>query len=350
MNLYSASVATYIDPPSPAYFGDRLFDLSDPVLNRDDSLLPYSQVRECLRGLEQDVHTADLLPAIQSSEIIDYYSLGVLERFKELSKRPDVRLRAFVIFEPPVVEPRLYNALPEISKAFEEVYLHNVDGDGYSLKGVDRSKLRKLYWPQPRRDVIEPYWSNCERQRRVVVINGNHVPRPVPNELYSKRIEAMAALASTGRIDLYGRGWARWWSRSSMWLPYWRHRRALMSIYKGSCESKYEILSHYHFSLCLENMAMQGYVTEKIFDCFYTGTIPVYLGAPDIADLIPQDAYVSCSSFSGWSTLLDYLLNLGEADILHMRNAGRAFVRSIEGEQYRNSLRNIFKIRSESHS
>jgi hypothetical protein len=350
MNLHSTSIATYIDPPSSAYFGDRLFDLLDPVLNRDDSLLPYAQVRDGMRALGHEVHTADLLPAIRPTQFVDYFSLGVLDRFQELSKRPDVRLRAFVIFEPPVVDPRLYNALPEISNAFEEVYLHNIHGDGYSLEGVDRSKLRKLYWPQPRGDVIEPFWANVERQRRIVVINGNHVPKPGHSELYSKRIEAMAALASTGGIDLYGRGWNKWWSRASMWRPYWRHRGALMSIYKGSCESKYEILSRYHFSLCFENMAMQGYITEKIFDCFYAGAIPVYLGAPDITDLIPQDAYVNCSAFSGWNTLLDYLLDIKEENILQMRNAGRAFVRSIEGVRYRNSLKNIFKIQSVSEA
>jgi hypothetical protein len=81
--------------------------------------------------------------------------------------------------------------------------LHNVHGDGYSLEKVDANKLRKLYWPQQRRDVIESYWSNWDRQRKPAVINGNHIPRSVPNELYSKRIEVMAALASRGGRMIY---------------------------------------------------------------------------------------------------------------------------------------------------
>jgi hypothetical protein len=108
MNLHSASVATYIDPLSSVYFADSLFDLSNSLLNLDDSMLPDVQIRNGLLDLGQEVHAADLLPAIESPEFIDYYSLGVLERFQDLSRRPGVRLRGFVIFEPPVVEPRFY--------------------------------------------------------------------------------------------------------------------------------------------------------------------------------------------------------------------------------------------------
>ncbi|GBL40159.1 alpha-(1,4)-fucosyltransferase [Nitrospirota bacterium] len=255
-----------------------------------------------------------------------------------------MRLRAFVIFEPPVVEPRLYRALPELTAAFERVYVHNVHGDGYSLQGVDVSRLRKLYWPQPRRDVLEPHWANRERLHRIVVINGNHVPKKVPKELYSKRIEAMATLAKTGVVDLYGRGWDKWWSRASMWWPYWKHRSALMSIYKGTCESKYEVLGKYQFSLCFENMAMQGYVTEKIFDCFYAGAIPLYWGASDIQDLIPEDAYIDCRKFSSWGAMLRHVESVTEDEMMRMREKGRAFVQGIDSLKYSESLMSVFEV------
>lgn len=344
MNSNRARTTIFVDPPSPAYYGDSLFDTSNLVLNRDDSLLPYARVREAFNALGIEVHTADFLPEEPSEGGYDYYSLGVLENFRALGTRKGVRLRAFVIFEPPVVEPRLYRALPELTAAFERVYVHNIHGDGYSLKGVDVSRLRKLYWPQPRRDVIEPHWANRERLHRIVVINGNHVPKRVPNELYSKRIEAMAALAKTGVVDLYGRGWAKWWSRASMWWPYWKHRRALMSIYKGACASKYDVLGKYHFSLCFENMAMQGYVTEKIFDCFYAGVIPLYWGASDIQDLIPEDAYIDCRKFSSWGTVLRHVESVTEEEILQMREKGRAFVQGRGSLKYSESLLGVFDV------
>lgn len=335
----------YIDPSSAAYYEDRLFDISDLRLNRDDTLLPFLKLKTRLEETGARVHTADRLLLQNTSESNgDYYSLGVLDNYARLTEQPGVQLRAFVIFEPPVVDLRPYRALPALTQAFDEVYVHNTAGDGYSLEGVDTSKLRKLYWPQPREDVMEAHWSNEDRLDRLVVINGNHIPRRVPNELYSRRIEAMAGLAKLNAVDLYGRGWDRWWSRASMWWPYWKHRSTLMSIYKGACDSKYEVLSRHKFSLCFENMAMRGYVTEKIFDCFYAGTIPVYLGAPDIGDLVPPEAYVDCRNFANWESLVDHLSRVSASELQRMRDAGREFVQSKQGRKYSQSLLEIFSI------
>lgn len=332
----------YIDTP-PAYQQDRMFDLSNVVLNRDDTLAPYVRIKEAHKAMGKHVRTADyLMQQPVGTAVKDYYSMGVLDNFQALKKRKDVHLRAFLVMEPPVVDPSMYKALPELTAAFGRVYVHNIHGDGYSLKGVDTSKLRKLHWPQPRQDVIEPLWSRRDRLKRIVVINGNHVPRRVPNELYSKRIEAMAALEKLGVIDLYGRGWAKLKARTSLWWPYIKNRKTLLSIYKGACDSKYEVLSQYEFCLCFENMAMRGYVTEKIFDCLYAGTIPLYWGASDIETLIPADAYIDCRKFSSWEDLFHSIEIMSPAMIEKMRSNGKAFISSPQGQIYFDSLTDIF--------
>lgn len=332
----------YIDPPSTAYLGNRLFDLSDPILNRDDSLLPYWEIREEFRKLGIEVNTADFLPSKPNGEVCEYYSFGGLKGISELVGRADVILKTFLIFEPPVVDPRLYEALPMLTANFEGVYIHNVDGDGYSLDGVDKTRLRKFYWPQPRKDVIPVYWERDQRHRRIVVINGSHVPTQLSGELYSKRIESMVELAATGKIDLYGRGWNKWWSRANFWMPYWKNRKNILSIYKGASQSKYETLSNYHFSLCFENMEMQGYVTEKIFDCFYAGTIPIYLGAKDIFDLLPKNSFIDFRAYSSWGEILKYLESMTSDQIYEMKNQGRLFLLGKDSKKYQNSLTNLF--------
>lgn len=45
---------------------------------------------------------------------------------------------------------------------------------------------------------------------------------------------------------------------------------------------KEEALSDYMFSIVMENARYSGNFTEKIMDCFATGTIPIYSGDPDI--------------------------------------------------------------------
>lgn len=331
-----------IDPSSAHYFQNKLFDLSDPKLNRDDSLLPFYRLSVQLNEQDVVVNTVDLLLEDKiSGEKHQYFSLGMLSNIPALAARQDIEFKAFLIMEPPIIAPELYAALPDLTARFEKVYVHNVQGDGYSLEGVEQSKLHKLYWPQPYGGVIERHWHQQNRLKRMVVINGNHKPKMRLKELYSKRIQAMSALAKLGVVDLYGRGWKRWWSRTSCWLPYWQNRRCLMSIYQGECDSKYEVLSRYQFCLCFENMAMKGYVTEKLFDCLYVGTIPVYWGAPDIAELIPSATYIDARQFSSWQEMWGVLQKMNEDEIHARREAGRDFLRSQSFLTYYHALPNI---------
>lgn len=52
-------------------------------------------------------------------------------------------------------------------------------------------------------------------------------------------------------------------------------------------------LHPYRFSITIENAVDAGYFTEKIIDCFATGTIPLYWGDPDIGDHFNKDGILS---------------------------------------------------------
>lgn len=45
-----------------------------------------------------------------------------------------------------------------------------------------------------------------------------------------------------------------------------------------SIENKNEWLKDYKFHICFENSSYPGYLTEKLFDAYNTGTIPIYWG------------------------------------------------------------------------
>jgi hypothetical protein len=337
-----ASRSVYIDPSYAVFLENKLFDLTDINLNRDGSLEPFVRARTALQARGITVNTADFIAQSPEDEGgSDYYSLGILENIERLAQRPDIRLKGFVVMEPPVAGQALYALLPQISHAFEQVYIYNTSGDGYSLQGVDQSRLRKFYCLQPVAQVSEPQWSRQDRLNRVVVINGNHKPQSFNKELYSKRIEAMVALARFDAVDLYGRGWTKWFSRRSLWLPYWLNLRKLLGIYHGECDYKIDVLSQYRFCLCFENMAMAGYVTEKIFDCFYAGTIPLYLGAPDIDCFIPAQAYIDVRQFSSWSALWQAISSMTPQETERIRQAGRDFLASDEFNKYYHSFENI---------
>jgi alpha(1,3/1,4) fucosyltransferase len=331
----------YIDPSYAAFNEDKLFDLSDPILNRDDQLLAMSRLRDVVKDNGYHLTTADRLQLGPDNGGGDYYSMG-LRPDNALLQAHNIKSCGYVLMEPPVVAPDLYANLSSISKQFERVYLHNTHGNGYSLAGIRKESLRKLYWPIPYRGVLTKHWSRRDRSKKIVAINGHHKPISKNQELYSKRIEALSVFSKYDAADLYGRGWDSWLTGCNLWIPYLLNRSSLMKIFRGSSKSKYETLSGYDFCLCFENMRMDGYITEKIFDCLYAGTIPLYLGAEDVTAYIPDNIFVDCRKFYSWEDLLKHVQSMSTDDINLMRDAGKDFMQSKNISPYFHSLDNIF--------
>ena len=71
-----------------------------------------------------------------------------------------------------------------------------------------------------------------------------------------------------------------------------------------------------------------GYISEKIFDCFFAGCVPVYLGASNITDFIPSDTFIDRRKFSGYSELFDYMNGLSESDYLNYQHSIKRFLKS----------------------
>lgn len=54
-----------------------------------------------------------------------------------------------------------------------------------------------------------------------------------------------------------------------------------------------ESLKDYHYSIIIENNIDDLYFTEKLLNCFATGTIPIYLGATDIDTIFDSRGIIS---------------------------------------------------------
>jgi hypothetical protein len=59
--------------------------------------------------------------------------------------------------------------------------------------------------------------------------------------------------------------------------------------FEGTLASKMQLLYGYKFVLCFENSYAADYVTEKFFDALEAHAVPVYRGAPNIADYAPGE-------------------------------------------------------------
>lgn len=68
------------------------------------------------------------------------------------------------------------------------------------------------------------------------------------------------------------------------------------------------MLLKYKFAVCYENeRGAPGYITEKIFDCFFSGCVPIYLGAPNVKDFIPEDTFVDKNKFINYEELYAFV-------------------------------------------
>lgn len=79
--------------------------------------------------------------------------------------------------------------------------------------------------------------------------------------------------------------------------------------------TKLAVISRYKFCLAFENSRTVDYVTEKFFHPLMAGSVPVYRGAPNIADFAPgEKSYIDADDFTGPGELAEYLNHLDGDD------------------------------------
>ena len=153
-------------------------------------------------------------------------------------------------------------------------------------------------WPSEAFEPVDEY----PRMNRIVLINANKISF-LPGELYSLR---RASLVRFDSIELFGQGWNMsfgeklkhylsnlWIALKSGQLPRFSGGKYFFrkcGNWKGAPADKREIAQSYKFALVIENSA--EFITEKLFDAFFSGCIPIYVG-PKLEEFeIPNSLYV----------------------------------------------------------
>ena len=86
-------------------------------------------------------------------------------------------------------------------------------------------------------------------------------------------------------------------------------------VYKGEIDFKKKIMPKYKFSFCLENASnYKGYITEKIFHCFFYNTVPIYSGPENIENHIPEECYINYNNFKSLDELHKFMQNIRKND------------------------------------
>lgn len=142
---------------------------------------------------------------------------------------------------------------------FDYILTHNLDFKKRMTQLMEDSKQLKSFDKHPK-IVWYPFggcWIQPQDRQIYPKTKGISIIASGKRETDGHRLRHQAIEALKGKVDVYGRGY-------------------------NPIEDKLEALRDYKFSIVIENEQTPGFFTEKLIDCFMTGTIPIYWGDTEL--------------------------------------------------------------------
>jgi hypothetical protein len=146
-----------------------------------------------------------------------------------------------------------------------------------------------------------PYYRSADNLERALLaaVSPKDADRPV-------------AMLISSRIDRSGRrAYARALARHIPISSYGRFMRNRSLPVDVGRSTKLDLIARHPFTIAFENSIAEDYVTEKFYDPLVAGSVPIYMGAPNVADFAPGDhCYVDTRDFPSPDALAGHLHDL----------------------------------------
>lgn len=216
----------------------------------------------------------------------------------------------FIFFDMPNFDHSLIKSFLKYRKKFvliinesKDIYPHNFKKKYHKYfkfiftwndDQVDNKKYFKLYWGVK---LLKNYLTKIRKEKLICMINTNRIIN-YDKTLYSLRLKIIRWFEnnSFNEFDLYGVDWDKRFfyfkskifriiNRISFVTKFLRYDfKNYRGAIKPSLINKITILKKYKFSIIIENSLTNGWISEKIFHCFFSSTVPIYLGAPNVSE------------------------------------------------------------------
>jgi hypothetical protein len=289
--------------------------------NNGEFYLPYAKLRERFLAAGIELNTPDVNAGRPVA-----FELHINCR------RQDPSARAYVyLYENPLIRPlnRDRAALARYAKWF-------------AWDGELRDDPRTVPLLYPNRFSTEGWHGPEKRPLFCVLVASNKALTVVdPRDQYQARARIMDWYEHHAPADfhLYGRGWERPAALPGRWGRVRNQLRKILArflpakspyaTWRGPVDDKIELLTRARFCLAHENCRdLAGYVTEKLFDCFRAGCVPVYVGPKEIAELVPTDCFIDGRAFATPAALDAFLRTIDDASYRGYQERIRAFLGS----------------------
>jgi hypothetical protein len=226
----------------------------------------------------------------------------------DLSRFPREKLVLFM-WEPKTVLRRMY--LPRVRQCFSRVYTWND-----SL--VDEKTHFKFHYPvltSMIEDIV------AFEEKKLCTLVSSDLKSSYEHELYTARKEVICFFEQIKEegFEFYGRCW----------------NPSTYKSYRGTISDKIATIKNYRFNFCYENTKdTPGYITEKIFDCFAAGTIPIYWGASNIDGYIPKNCFIDRTAFNSMEELYAFMKAMSKEEYEGYLVRIRAFLASESAKKF----------------
>lgn len=313
-------------PWSDAWLQDRMFIVDDPDVNFDHRSDEFLNMKREFERRGDSFHTIDLYPDMKRVDFFLFFELD-WNWLNKIIKAGGEGRTVYCNAEPPVVNPLNCPEGYRFLKRFFP-YILTWNRDWIDGKTIFKRNI-------PYHFVENTEGAAFEDKKLLTSISGNK-KSDHPDELYSEREKVIAFFEKNypDDFDFYGSGW----------------KKEEHPGYGGKVVRKAEIYHRYKFAVCFENMKhIKGYVTEKLFDCLTAGIVPVYAGAEDIGEYVPEECFINYLRFDSPKELAEFLVHMDKKEYQSYLDAAKRFLHSdsldqFSGEEY---ARNVYEVMKE---
>ncbi len=288
---------------------NKLFDVAS---SRDNCLERFVLLRKKLEHHSIQCDTLDVCEALSITVLIlSDISSTMRQVIKAIKQSPNLKI-LYIPTEPPVISC-LHEDDVLIAMPFDKVLFWN---DNVAARCTH---VHKCNIGQPVIDSEAIPLIRYKDKKFLVAITSSKLIKH-KNGIHYERFQAFDFFSETEEgIDLYGVGW------ECTNYPF------VKKSYRGMCDSKKEVLKNYKFSICFENAKnYPGLITEKIFDCFAAGVVPIYYGPPNVEKYIPKECFINFLNFSNYDELYNFLVSMDEQTYQSYLDAVKAFLQTPE--------------------
>lgn len=314
-----------IDVGNPS-LDDKLHD-REALENVSHTLLPIYELTKRLEVLGVECVTPNQVLAGRFSNDDRELLLASHLTNERTPRLLSSRVKPFLLFcqESPMIATRFYLNFRRLSKPF----INTMAFSGMKKRAHPGTHFIPMHFPIYFGSIDVPKKDFSEKKLLALVAGNKSAPawKAILTKLYyggqvrliyPVRKRLVEGLATRQAIDLYGKGWDT------------DAHEAVRSCCRGLIPAgeKHQTLANYKFTLCFENAIFPGYVTEKIFDAILAGSVPVYLGDPNILDTVPREVFVDARTHGDAEKLHHHLAAMPEDEYHARLKAGKEFLAS----------------------